>query len=308
MASAGNSATAASLSESRSAMSPRLLSLVVTTYNRPDALRSVLHSLAAQDDRGFEVLVADDGSRPDTAAAIAEAAKDFPVPLVHLWQVDAGFRAAAARNLAVAASRGDYIVFMDGDCVARPDFVARHRALAEPGWFVAGNRVLLAEDFTARALQAPSDLHAGSRVTWLLRRFSGAINRWLPLCFVAGQTWRKRQPQRWQGARTCNLAVWRSDLVTVNGFDEAFEGWGHEDADLAIRLLHAGVQRKDGRFATAVLHLWHRENDRSKLPENERRLAEILAGDRISAQLGLDAYTPERVAAGVCQKFGKISG
>jgi glycosyltransferase involved in cell wall biosynthesis len=290
-------------------MSPRLISVVVTTYNRPDALQAVLASLAAQTDEAFEVLVADDGSRPETAAAIAEAAAGFPVALVHLWQPDDGFRAAAARNMAVAASRGDYLVFVDGDCVLRPDFVARHRALAETGWFVAGNRVLLNADFTAKVLQTPLvELHGDSRLTWLGRRLAGVINRWLPLCFVPGQAWRKRQPQRWQGARTCNLALWRSDFDTVNGFDEAFQGWGHEDADLAIRLLHAGVQRKDGRFATAVLHLWHRENDRSNLEENERRLAEIIASDRRRAAVGIDTYDAARVSAGVIQKLGKISG
>jgi glycosyltransferase involved in cell wall biosynthesis len=281
------------------------LSLIVTTYNRPDALRAVLLSLAAQTDCGFEVLVADDGSRPETAAAIAEAAADFSVPLVHLWQTDDGFRAAAARNLAVAASRGDYLVFIDGDCVLRPDFVARHRALAEAGWFVAGNRILLSQAFTARMLQASSGtLHADSRLTWLGRRLSGAINRWLPLCFLPGQGWRKAQPQRWRGARTCNLAIWRSDFDLVNGFDEAFQGWGHEDADLAIRLLHAGVRRKDGRFSTAVLHLWHHENDRSHLPENECRLADILGGDRVRAEQGIDAYTPEQVSTARRQQFG----
>lgn len=286
-------------------MSGISLSLVVTTYNRPDALRAVLVSLAAQSDKAFEVLVADDGSRPETAAVLAEVGRDFPVSLVHLWQPDEGFRAAAARNLAIAASRGQYLVFIDGDCVLRPDFVSRHRALAEPGWFVAGNRVLLDKDFTVRALQMPQpELFADSRLTWLGRRFSGAINRWLPLCFFPGQGWRKRQPLRWQGARTCNLALWRSDFYKVNGFDEAFQGWGHEDADLAIRLLHAGVRRKDGRFATAVLHLWHHENDRSKLPENERRLAEILAGDRVRAVQGVDAYSAQAVAAARLQDFG----
>ena len=290
-------------------MTPQLISVIVTTYNRPDALRAVLASLAAQTDTAFEVLVADDGSRAETAEAVAAEGVHFPVPLRHLWQEDDGFRAAAARNLAVAASCGDYLVFIDGDCILRPDFVAAHRTLAESGWFVAGNRVLLSEGFTKKMLQTPMiALHGDSRLMWLGRRLSGAINRWLPLRHFAGQGWRQRQPQRWQGARTCNLAMWRSDFDAINGFDEAFQGWGHEDADLAIRLLHAGVQRKDGRFATAVLHLWHRENDRSNLAENERRLAEILAADRRHAAVGIDTYNAERVSAAMLQKLGKISG
>ena len=279
-------------------MTPQLISVIVTTYNRPDALRAVLASLAAQTDTAFEVLVADDGSRAETAEAVTAEGVHFPVPLRHLWQEDDGFRAAAARNLAVAASCGDYLVFIDGDCILRPDFVAAHRSLAESGWFVAGNRVLLSEDFTKKLLLTPMiALHGDSRLTWLGRRLSGAINRWLPLCHFAGQRWRKRQPQRWQGARTCNLAMWRSDFDAINGFDEAFQGWGHEDADLAIRLLHAGVQRKDGRFATAVLHLWHRENDRSGLPENEQRLEAILADQRVRAEIGVDRYLEEAKCA-----------
>lgn len=285
-------------------MSPRLISVVVTTYNRPDALLAVLRSLAAQTDRAFEVLVADDGSRDETAAAVAAVAAGFPVPLRHLWQPDDGFRAAAARNLAVAASRGDYLIFIDGDCVLRADFIARHRGLAEAGWFVAGNRVLLSEKFTQNSLRSEANLHADGRLTWLARRFQGAINRWLPLCFVAGSDWRKRQPARWQGARTCNLALWRKDFDAINGFDEAFQGWGHEDADLAIRLMHAGVRRKDGRYATAVLHLWHRENDRSNLAENERRLAEIIASDRRRAAVGIDTYDATRVSTATRQTFG----
>lgn len=266
------------------------MSVIVTTYNRPDALAAVLDGLAAQPEPDFEVLVADDGSRPDTAELVAARASDFPVRLSHVWQPDDGFRAGAARNRAVARATGDYLLFIDGDCVPRRDFVASHRALAEPGCFVAGNRVLLAQGFTSRALAARLPLHAWGRARWLLARLGGRINRWLPLLSLPDAAWRKRQPARWQGARTCNLAIWRSDFLQVNGFDERYAGWGHEDADLAVRLIRAGVCRKDGRCATAVLHLWHRESDRSHLPENEQRLAAILADQRVRAEIGVDRY------------------
>lgn len=265
-------------------------SVIVTTYNRPDALAAVLRGLAAQSDRNFEVLVADDGSRPDTAQLVQERVSGFPVPLVHVWQEDMGFRAGAARNRACAQATGDYLIFIDGDCVPLPDFVTRHKQLAESGWFVAGNRILLSETFTERALAQALPLHQRSRCQWLLDRWQGRVNRWLPLLQLAGAAWRKRSPQRWQGARTCNLAVWSVDFAAVNGFDEAYAGWGHEDADLAVRLIRQGTRRKDGRFATAVMHLWHRENDRSQLAENVQRLEQILAGQRIQAQQGLDQY------------------
>lgn len=268
------------------------VSVIVTTYNRPDALASVLRALAAQNERDFEVLVADDGSRQDTAALVHQMAKAFPVTLIHVWQEDAGFRAGAARNRACAQATGDYLIFIDGDCVPLPDFVARHKQLAEAGWFVAGNRVLLSQTFTAQALAHEVPLHQRTRWQWLVDRLRGRINRWLPLLKISDAAWRKKSPQRWQGARTCNLAVWRADFVAVNGFDEAYAGWGHEDADLAVRLIRQGTRRKDGRFATAVMHLWHRENDRSQLEENVRRLEQILSSHRIEAQQGLNQYRP----------------
>lgn len=270
-----------------------LISVIVTTYNRPDALAAVLDGLYAQSDRDFEVLIADDGSRPDTGELVARYAENYPVRLAHVWQEDDGFRAGAARNRAAALAAGGYLLFIDGDCVPRQDFVASHRALAEPGCFVAGNRVLLAEEFTSQALAAHLPLHAWGRVRWLVTRLSGRINRCLPLLSLPDAAWRKRQPARWQGARTCNLAVWHSDFLHVNGFDERYAGWGHEDADLAVRLIRAGVSRKDGRYATAVLHLWHRESDRSHLPENERRLASILSASSVRAEIGVDRYIGE---------------
>jgi glycosyltransferase involved in cell wall biosynthesis len=238
------------------------VSVVVTTYNRPDALRAVLDALAAQTDRDFEVVVADDGSRDDTRALVEQTSSGFPVPLTHVWQEDKGFRAGAARNRAAERARGGYLVFLDGDCVPRADFIVQHRALAEPGWMVAGNRVLLSESFTAQALRERLPLHAWTTAEWMRARDRGDINRTLPLATLPLGPLRKIAARRWQRVRTCNLGVWTDDFRRVRGFDETFEGWGFEDSDLAVRLLNAGVRRKEGGFATGVLHLWHRENDR----------------------------------------------
>src|SRR4051812_11057880 len=121
------------------------LAVVLTTYNRPDALAAVLDGYLEQDTLDFEMIVADDGSTAETGRLIADYASRSPFPLKHVWQEDLGFRAGAARNRALAATGADYIIFSDGDCIPAARFVARHRALAEPGYFAAGNRILLSE-------------------------------------------------------------------------------------------------------------------------------------------------------------------
>jgi glycosyltransferase involved in cell wall biosynthesis len=269
-----------------------LISVIVTTYNRPDALRAVLAGLLAQHDRAFEVLIADDGSRDDTRALVTTIARDSAVPVRHVWQEDKGFRAGAARNRAAAIARGDYVIFLDGDCVPRPDWITRHRALAERGWMVAGNRILLSEAFTRLVLASGTPIHQWTDEQWRAAAKRGDINRTQPLKTHALGPLRKLAARRWQRVRTCNLGLWLKDLRSVNGFDEAFEGWGFEDSDLAVRLLNHGTRRKEGAYATGVLHLWHRENDRRNEGRNWERLQQRIAQREVRAASGLDRYGP----------------
>lgn len=269
-----------------------LISVIVTTYNRPDALRAVLDGLAAQVDRSFEVIVADDGSTEATAELVKEAASAVPAALTHVWQDDNGFRAGAARNRAAERAAGEYLIFLDGDCVPRPSFVARHRALAEPGWMVAGNRVLLSESYTQRALRERIPLHLLSQRDFERAKRRGHVNRTLPLLTLPLGPLRKVAASRWQRVRTCNLGLWASDFRRAGGFDEAFEGWGFEDSDLAVRLLNAGVRRKEGGFATGVLHLWHREHDRRHEGRNWERLQQRIASGETRAERGLNRLPP----------------
>ena len=114
------------------------ISVVITTYNRPDALEAVVEACFAQDDKNFEIIIADDGSTANTKACIDRLRARAPVPLQHVWQPDDGFRAAMARNRGTLAAAGDYIVFLDGDCIPQRDFIARHRRLAARGYMVQG--------------------------------------------------------------------------------------------------------------------------------------------------------------------------
>jgi glycosyltransferase involved in cell wall biosynthesis len=274
-----------------------LISIIVTTYNREDALDAVLRSLARQSDPAFEIIVADDGSGPATAKLIDGWKSRIVRRLEHVWHPDRGFRAAEIRNRAILAARGAYCVFLDGDCIVRPDFVASHRRLAEAGWFVTGNRVLFSPALTAKVLKdklTPEDWMLGR---WLAERWDAGINRLSAMLYLPLGPLRRIRRAMWQGARSCNLAIWRSDLERVDGFDADYSGWGKEDSDVIIRLLHAGVRRKEGLFATGVIHLWHAEADRSGLSENERKLAEVVDSDRIKAKRGLSSL--ENKGAGV---------
>ena len=264
--------------------------VVVPTYNRPDALAAVLEGYFAQDDLDFELIVADDGSTGETRKVVETFAARSPFLTRHVWQEDRGFRLAAARNRAVAATDADYVIFTDGDCIPARYFVSAHKRLAERGYFLSGNRILVSEGFTRELLDCQIPVHAWTAKQWLAAWLRGSINRWIPLLSLPDGAFRKTTPEKWQGAKTCNLSLWREDLITVNGVDESYSGWGLEDSDLVIRLLHAGVRHKSARFAAPVFHLWHRENDRSRLTENQRQLDELMRSDRVRARVGLDRY------------------
>lgn len=264
--------------------------VIVTTYNRPDALAAVLDGYLQQTAGDFELIVADDGSTSDTGAVVQAYAERAPFPIRHVWHEDRGFRAAAIRNRALAGTTASYVIFTDGDCVPRASFVSRHRELAERGYFLAGNRILLSAAFTERVLTKRIPIHEWSAAAWIAARVRGDVNRVLPLLELADGPGRKRHPRRWEGVKTCNLSAWRDDLLRVNGFDETYSGWGLEDSDLVIRLLHAGVKHKSARFATPLFHLWHAENDRSRLAENRQRLHALLASTATQARIGVARY------------------
>jgi glycosyltransferase involved in cell wall biosynthesis len=268
-----------------------LISVIVTTYNREDALDAALRALARQSDRNFEIVIADDGSRPDTAHVIASWKARLPAPLKHVRHEHEGFRGGEIRNRGIAASDGEICIFLDGDCLAAADFIAAHRRLHEAGWFVTGNRILLSRELTDAVLARGLEPETWNFSALLRQRLRGGINRLLPTLRLPLGPVRKLNSESWEGAQTCNLAVARRDLDRIDGFDCAYTGWGLEDSDLVVRLLHAGVRRKDGRFATGVFHLWHPQNDRSQLPANRARLDEVIGGSRVRARRGLSALS-----------------
>jgi glycosyltransferase involved in cell wall biosynthesis len=265
--------------------------VIITTYNRPDALDRVLESLVNQETLPHELVIADDGSGDKTRACIDAWRQRAPFPIHHSWQPDDGFRAAESRNRAAAKSTGDYLVFLDGDCIVFKDFITRHQTLAAPGYFVSGHRMLLNEETTTAVISAAQKPWLWSRWRWAMLRLGTGVNRILPLLRLGDGNWRVAHPDRWKKVRTCNLGLARDDFLAINGFDESFRGWGHEDADLAARLIKSGVKCKSGHFALAVVHLWHPHEDRLRAEGNLARVYAVLNGERSHiSEAGIDRY------------------
>jgi glycosyltransferase involved in cell wall biosynthesis len=271
------------------ALSPRL-SLIITTYNWPEALDLVLKSVCGQRSMPDEVIVADDGSGEPTARVVSSWARRLPVPVHHLWQENKGFRAARSRNRAIAAARGDYIVLLDGDMVLDEHFIEDHRRAAEPGYFVQGVRIRTDARCTARMLERgstfPGILEPGVR-----SRHRAIRNLWLSRCFA-------RVPVPLSRVKSCNQGYWRSDLIAVNGFDERMQGWGPEDKECAVRLLHSGVRLKELRFAALAVHLHHPSRAPGGFNPNDAILEETIAKKSTRCEFGLDRHLTD-FAAGI---------
>ena len=270
----------------------QLVSVVITTYNRSDALLAVLYGLTLQTDCNFEVVVADDGSRQEHLHAVAESEVAHKLRIAYVWHPDVGFTASRIRNRGVAACTGEYIIFLDGDCVPEVDFIARHKLLAQTGCFVNGSRVLLSPDLTSGVLTGADSICGRSLWYWVLQRVRGNANKLTGLLRLPDLSMRLDRAFSWKGIRSCNMGVWRSDVERVDGFDESFVGWGHEDADLVVRLHNCGVARKNGFCATEVFHLWHKEVSRAQESQNAKRVMERSMTNVIQPGLGYSQKRP----------------
>lgn len=259
------------------------ISVVVLTYDRPGALALSLRALARQARSADEVIVADDGSGPETRACVAREAPGFRSPLLFVTHERRGPRMSAARNLGVAASSGEYVVFLDGDQIPAETFLADHEAFARRGSFVQGSRALAGPELTASIL-ASGSLRAHALARGLSRRRNA-----LRIPALWGLLARPRRSRR--GIKSCNLAFWRDDLERLNGFDEAMTGWGLEDGELCARGYHLGLWRRDLRFGGVVVHLWHGPPSvLSAENPNWRIYEETLRSRRVRCEVGLDRH------------------
>lgn len=259
------------------------ITLLITTYNWEEALEIVLMSVENQTVLPDEIIIADDGSTKETEDLIKKWQKKLKTPIIHSWQEDLGFRAAASRNKAIAKSTGDYIIMIDGDLVLHPNFIKEHINHLKPNQFTIGTRVLLKEDYSKQLL-VEKNINFSINSNHILANSKNIINNFFLSKFFSYKTTSYKQ------VRSCNMACFKTDLIKVNGFNEDFIGWGREDTELVVRLLNAKIIRKNVKFNANVLHIFHPENTRKMLSTNELILEKTISEKLIRCQNGLDKY------------------
>tara|TARA_B100000795_G_C22781286_1_gene432413 strand:- start:266 stop:1063 length:798 start_codon:yes stop_codon:yes gene_type:complete len=247
------------------------VTLVITTYNWPEALKLVLESINHQVIPPNEVIIADDGSAKETKDLINNFNLNSNLHVTHSWQEDFGFRAARSRNKAIAKASGDYIILVDGDSILHSYFVQDHIANAEPGYFVQGSRALLSKGQTKAAIDGKKTRSLFFSAE-LKNRKNSIHSKLLSLIF-------SNKKNNMRGIKSHNMAFYKNDCLGINGFNNNFEGWGREDSEFVARLFNYGVKRKNIRFNAIQFHLWHNENSRLSLERNDAMLKEVINKD-----------------------------
>lgn len=263
-------------------------SVLVATYNRPDALAWCLTSLFGQSRLPDEIIVCDDGSGPATRQLLVQLQAHSPVPLIHIWQPDEGFKLAQIRNKGIAKATSRYIVQIDSDVILHPHFVRDHLRVAKPGLFYSGNQVHLDEQQTHLLLTSSPIVHPPLQGNQTLLSWH---RLWVPL-LQQPVARLYRWPEHYRYVIGCNMAFWRADLLAINGYDESFIGWGWEDTDLAIRLIQLGRSLRLLRFGAIQYHLYHPPSSRLDEESNRQRTLANRARQVSYCQTGLANYLP----------------
>lgn len=258
------------------------VSLIITTYNWKEALEMVLLSALNQTILPSEIIIADDGSRDDTKELIQHIAQTSPVPIIHSWQEDEGFRASRSRNLAIAKASGEYIIASDGDSILDPHFVEDHLHHAQENTYVQGSRVLLSPEFTKTILSSKKFIKPPFKSKLYSNKLN-AIRNILLSNLIASM-----KSQKLKGIRSCNFSLFNKDILKVNGFNENFTSWGQEDSEFVQRLYHAGIQRKNAKFSAIQYHLYHKEGNSNA--GNMGLLLQTIQSKLIYCDKGLDQH------------------
>ncbi len=269
-------------------------SIILSTYQWPEALAAVLSGLVTQSEKAFEVQLADDGSDERTKEVVESYRRRVPFPIHHFWQENKGFRKSRILNEAIKGAKGETLIFLDGDCVPHREYVAQHLALQERGHYVAGRRVDLSREFTET--MTPAQIEGGA----LNGVGCGIFDLWLDSlrkngskpfhrAYLVKTPWIRRLCglDKVTDMKGCNFSVSRQDMLAIDGFDQSFEGYGREDTDVELRLQNLGLRIKSAKNLCLQFHLWH--EPRAFTPANDVLLDEVKSSRRVKALRGLGA-------------------
>lgn len=245
-------------------MNTLAVTVVVSTYNSEAWLAKVLEGYKHQTYENYEVLVSDDGSKESTKMLIDEFKKDYPVVLRHIWHEDKGYRRQRILNKAIMDAKNDYILFTDGDCIPRKDFIEVHVKHAEKGYFLSGGYCKLPMK-TSEAITADDIKNENCfDISWL--KTHEALGKKQQLKLTAGSTLANVLDVVTPTGATfnnCNSSAWRDDLIAINGYDERMQ-YGGPDRELGERLINFGVKTKQIRYKAICLHLDHARGYKTK--------------------------------------------
>lgn len=257
------------------------VSLIIATYNWPEALKLSLESISKQTIQPSEIIIADDGSDKETTKCIQEFAEKESIPIIHEWHEDKGFRKAIILNKAIIKASSPYIVQIDGDVILNKYFIEDHLSLAEKGCFIRGTRTIL-NPRDSQELLREKRLSLITHIKLIFKQPTNALR--LPTFFSKIITRREMSGEKVKG---CNMSFWKEDLIMVNGYNNDLRGWGHEDEELSCRLVNFGLQKKIIKFAAITFHLYHRLLDRKDESKHNEALLSVNFKRQIISENGI---------------------
>lgn len=254
-----------------------ITAVIISAYNSSKTLSRVLDGYMHQSVFPDEVIIADDGSSDNTADVVREKSEKSPFPIKHVWQEDLGFRKSRILNKSIQLCESEYIIFTDGDCIPHRRFIEDHTKHAESGFFVQGKRILVSERLSF--VFKPEN-----RLKLFIQAITGDLKGAHKLIHISLLV---KKTKKLHGVKGCNIGIFKSDCVAVNGFNEDFVGWGREDSEFVLRLYKYGLSRKDPLFSAIVFHLWHPIVSRDNLQKNDEILKCVEKADGYYCENGI---------------------
>jgi glycosyltransferase involved in cell wall biosynthesis len=261
-------------------------SLIISTYNWPEALELCLLSILHQKKLPDEIIIADDGSAAATREVVEAFQKRSPVPVHHIWQEDQGFRLAAIRNKAIASAKYDYIIQVDGDIILHSYLILDHLRFAKKNSFVRASRIYLDSALSKKMLY----LKRSKTTIWDKGVSNKTSGLRLPFLWPLFETTYKNKGLERYEIHGCNMAFWKQDAIAVNGYNEDFMGWGPEDKEFVARLLNSGREKRFLKMGGIAFHLFHPVNAKPRLEENEYLLKESIRLQHTFCKNGINKY------------------